>query len=66
VQRIERALALLESGEVPRSDELVEWVTEGERSLGLVDPEGLIERGVLLLTELRSRPGGQEPWQSGF
>jgi chemotaxis signal transduction protein len=66
VQRIERALALLESGAGPRSDELVEWVTEGERSLGLVDPEGLIERGVLLLTELRSRAGGQEPWQSGF
>ena len=66
VQRIERALALVESGDLPRSDELVEWVTEGERSLGLVDPDGLIERGVLLLTELRSRAGGQEPWQSGF
>jgi chemotaxis signal transduction protein len=66
VQRIERALALLERGDVPRSDELVEWVTEGERLLGLVDPDGLIERGVLLLTELRSRAGGQEPWQSGF
>jgi chemotaxis signal transduction protein len=66
VQRIERALALLEAGEVTRSGELVEWVQEGDRALGLVDPEGLIERGVLLLTELRSRVGGQEPWQSGF
>jgi chemotaxis signal transduction protein len=66
VQRIERELALLETDEVPRSGELVEWVTEGERALGLVDPDGLIERGVLLLTELRSRAGGQEPWQSGF
>jgi chemotaxis signal transduction protein len=66
VQRIERELALFEGGDVPRGGELVEWVTEGERALGLVDPDGLIERGVLLLTELRSRTGGQEPWQSGF
>ena len=65
VQRIERALALVEQ-EVTHSGELVEWVTEGEKALGLVDPDGLIERGVLLLTELRSRAGGQEPWQSGF
>jgi chemotaxis signal transduction protein len=65
VQRIDRALLLAE-GEVTHSGELVEWVTEGEKALGLVDPEGLIERGVLLLTELRSRAGGQEPWQSGF
>lgn len=65
VQRIDRALVLAE-GEVTHSGELVEWVTEGEKALGLVDPEGLIERGVLLLTELRSRAGGQEPWQSGF
>jgi chemotaxis signal transduction protein len=66
VQRIERALALLEEGDVPRSGELVEWVTEGDTALGLVDPDGLIERGVLLLTEFRGRIGGQEPWQSGF
>ena len=66
VQRIESALVLGEDDELPRGDELVQWVTEGERSLGLVDPEGLIERGILLLTELRSRAGGQEPWQSGF
>ena len=66
VQRIERALPLVEQDEVTHSGELVEWVTEGDKALGLVDPEGLIERGVLLLTELRSRAGGQEPWQSGF
>jgi chemotaxis signal transduction protein len=66
VQRIERALPLVEQTEMTHSGELVEWVTEGDRALGLVDPEGLIERGVLLLTELRSRAGGQEPWQSGF
>jgi chemotaxis signal transduction protein len=66
VQRIERALPLVEASEVTHSGELVEWVTEGDKALGLVDPEGLIERGVLLLTELRSRAGGQEPWQSGF
>jgi len=66
VQRIESAPALVARSEVTHSGELVEWVTEGEKALGLVDPEGLIERGVLLLTELRSRAGGQEPWQSGF
>src|SRR5262249_46581542 len=63
VQRIEGTLALLETAEIPSSGELVEWVTEDGRQLGLVDPEGLIERGVLLLTDLRSRSlvGGQEP-----
>jgi len=70
VQRIEGTLGLVESAELPRSGELVEWVTEDGRQLGLVDPEGLIERGVLLLTEteLRGRHGvgGQEPWQTGF
>jgi chemotaxis signal transduction protein len=68
VQRIEGTLALLENAELPRSGELVEWVTEEGRQLGLVDPEGLIERGVLLLTELRSRVavGGEERWQTGF
>ncbi len=66
VQRIERALALPEDTEPHRGGELVEWVNEGDTALGLVDPEGLIERGVLLLTELRGRVGGQEPWQSGF
>jgi len=66
VQRIERALPLVEQSDVTQGGELVQWVTEGEKALGLVDPEGLIERGVLLLTELRSRAGGQEPWQSGF
>jgi chemotaxis signal transduction protein len=68
VQRIEGTLALLENAELPRSGELVEWVTEDGRQLGLVDPEGLIERGVLLLTELRSRVavGGEERWQTGF
>ncbi|MFI5317653.1 MAG: chemotaxis protein CheW [Myxococcota bacterium] len=66
VQRIERAPALLERSDAPRGGELVEWVTEGDTALGLVDPDGLIERGILLLTELRGRVGGQEPWQSGF
>jgi len=68
VQRIEGTLALVENAELPKSGELVEWVIEDGRQLGLVDPEGLIERGVLLLTELRSRHGvgGQEPWQTEF
>ena len=68
VQRIEGTLALLENAEIPKSGELVEWVIEDGRQLGLVDPEGLIERGVLLLTDLRSGrgTGGQEPWQTGF
>jgi chemotaxis signal transduction protein len=70
VQRIEGALAVLGNAEPSKSGELVEWVTEDGRQLGLVDPEGLIERGVLLLTEseLRGRHGvgGQEPWQTGF
>jgi len=66
VQRIERELSLFAGREVVRSGELVEWVNEEDRALGLVDPEGLIERGILLLTELRGRSGGQEPWQSGF
>jgi len=66
VQRIERELALFAGHELVRGGELVEWVNEADKALGLVDPEGLIERGVLLLTELRGRSGGQEPWQSGF
>jgi len=66
VQRIERELSLFAGRELVRSGELVEWVNEEDRALGLVDPEGLIERGVLLLTEVRSKVGGQEPWQSGF
>src|SRR5262245_37506460 len=67
VQRIAETLSIAETADLPRTGELVEWVTEDGRQLGLVDPEGLIERGVLLLTEeLRSRLGGQEPWQTGF
>ena len=62
VQRIEGTLAVASrTRSCPRSGELVEWVTEDGRQLGLVDPEGLIERGVLLLTELRSR----QEWRTG-
>jgi chemotaxis signal transduction protein len=66
VSRIEHDLARLRNQEEPRSGELVEWVTQDGRALGLVDPDGLIERGVLLLTEGRTKIGGQESWHTGF
>ena len=66
VRRIERELAvtLEEPGEA--SAELVEWVNQDDSALGLVDPEGLIERATLLLTDQRKQLGGQEPWHTGF
>lgn len=66
VRRIERELA----AEPPTGDaadlELVRWVIQDETALGLVDPEGLIERATMLLTDQRKQPGGQETWQTGF
>jgi chemotaxis signal transduction protein len=66
VRRIERELALSfdEAGE--QSSALVEWVNQDDAALGLVDPEGLFERATLLLTDPRSKTGGQEPWHTGF
>lgn len=66
VRRIERelAVALDEPGEP--SGALVEWVNQDDSALGLVDPEGLIERATLLLTDQRKQLGGQEPWHTGF
>ena len=66
VRRIERELA----AEPPSADaadvELVRWVIQDDTALGLVDPEGLIERATMLLTDQRKQPGGQETWQTGF
>jgi chemotaxis signal transduction protein len=66
VSKIENDLERLRSQEEEASsDELVTWVTQDGRALGLVDPDGLIERGVLLLTDGRTK-GGQESWHTGF
>lgn len=46
--------------------ELVQWVKRDDTALGLVDPEGLIERATMLLTDQRKQPGGQESWHTGF
>lgn len=66
VRRIEREVPvrLAEPGEI--ESELVEWVNQDDSALGLVDPEGLIERATLLLTAERKQPGGQEEWHTGF
>jgi chemotaxis signal transduction protein len=63
VRRIERALA--SDSEEP-AGALVHWVDQDGRALGLVDPEGLIERATMLLTDQRKQPGGQESWHTGF
>jgi chemotaxis signal transduction protein len=66
VRRIERELRARteESGEAERA--LVQWVNQDDSALGLVDPEGLIERATMLLTDQRKQPGGQESWHTGF
>jgi chemotaxis signal transduction protein len=66
VRRIQRelALSLEDAGEADSG--LVQWVNQDDTALGLVDPEGLFERATLLLTDPRSKTGGQEPWQTGF
>ena len=59
VRRVEREVpvSLAKSGESESS--LVEWVNQDDSALGLVDPEGLIERATLLLTVERKQLGGQ-------
>ena len=66
VRRIERELPprTEQPGEAERA--LVQWVNQDDSALGLVDPEGLIERATMLLTDQRKQPGGQESWQTGF
>jgi chemotaxis signal transduction protein len=66
VRRIERELALTLDEPVEPSGALVEWVNQDDKALGLVDPEGLIERATLLLTDQRKQLGGQESWHTGF
>lgn len=66
VRRIERELALSFEDAGGDDSALVEWVNQDDSALGLVDPEGLFERATLLLTDPRSKTGGQEPWQTGF
>ena len=66
VRRIEHELALSFDDAGEDDDALVEWVNQDDSALGLVDPEGLFERATLLLTDPRSKTGGQEPWQTGF
>jgi chemotaxis signal transduction protein len=66
VRRIEREIpvSLAEPGETENA--LVEWVNQDDSALGLVDPDGLIERATLLLTVERKQLGGQETWHTGF
>lgn len=66
VRRIERELALSFQDAGEDDSALVEWVNQDDSALGLVDPEGLFERATLLLTDPRSKTGGQEPWHTGF
>jgi chemotaxis signal transduction protein len=69
VRRIERALPAVLSEESDSSGTLValvQWVDQEGGALGLVDPEGLIERATMLLTDQRKQPGGQESWHNGF
>lgn len=67
VRRIERALAPVEESEPSGTAvALVHWLEREGGALGLVDPEGLIERATMLLTDQRKALGGQESWHSGF
>jgi chemotaxis signal transduction protein len=68
VRRIERELPPQTGESKPSgtSVALVQWVEQDGAALGLVDPEGLIERATMLLTDQRKQPGGQESWHSGF
>jgi len=67
VRRIERELPTTPPGERDASDgALVQWVNQDDSALGLVDPEGLIERATMLLTDQRKQAGGQESWHTGF
>jgi len=63
VRRIERELPARAE---ERDGALVQWVSQDGSALGLVDPEGLIERATMLLTDQRKQPGGQEAWHTGF
>jgi hypothetical protein len=65
VRRIERELPTRD-GQPSGTVALVQWVDQEGGALGLVDPEGLIERATMLLTDQRKQPGGQESWHSGF
>jgi chemotaxis signal transduction protein len=66
VRRIERALPTQAEESSGTGVALVQWVDQDGSALGLVDPEGLIERATMLLTDQRKQPGGQESWHSGF
>ncbi len=66
VRRIERELATEPQAQGSAEAELVRWVNQDDSALGLVDPEGLIERATMLLTDQRKQPGGQESWHTGF
>ena len=66
IRRIEREPAAGPEEPGARGNGLVEWVNQDDKALGLVDPDGLIERAMLLLTDQRKQPGGQESWHTGF
>jgi chemotaxis signal transduction protein len=66
VRRIDRELATLPAEQGGADGTLVQWVDQDGAALGLVDPEGLIERATMLLTDQRKQPGGQESWHTGF
>ncbi len=65
VARIDRELRTSRKAEENEVPELpfVEWVSEGDVALGLVQPEGLIDRAKELLTEQRSEG---EPCHNAF
>ena len=66
VRRIELEFATTHSAERGEPVALVQWVNQDDAALGLVDPERLIERATMLLTEQRKQLGGQESWHTGF
>jgi chemotaxis signal transduction protein len=66
VRRIERELPTQPEERGEADGALVQWVNQDGSALGLVDPEGLIERATMLLTDQRKQPGGQESWHTGF
>jgi len=66
VRRIERELPTGPAERGGADGALVQWVNLDGSALGRVDPEGLIERATMLLTDQRKQPGGQESWHTGF
>ncbi len=68
VSRIERELPPPSAEDDPdgASCAFVKWVGGGDRALGLVDPDGLLEHATALLTEARVHQEGEDQCPSAF